>query len=75
MRRELPVGPVAPNHGDSEGEVRLAEMFTAPDRPLVLYHSMFGKQQEHTCPMWADGWNAIADHLVDSLDFAMVNHV
>jgi predicted dithiol-disulfide oxidoreductase (DUF899 family) len=37
--------------------------FTAPDRPLILYHFMFGKRQVEPCPMcsmWIDGFDAVA---------------
>src|SRR5689334_8227826 len=32
-------------------KVRLSELFTAPDRSLVIYHFMFGKKQTTACPM------------------------
>lgn len=54
--------------------VRLSELFTGPDRTLVVYHFMFGKQQSAACPMcsmWADGWNAITDHLARRIDFVV----
>jgi len=78
LRRSLPAGPVADDYvfASPTGDVRLSELFTAPDRALVLYHFMYGKAQEQPCPMcsmWTDGWNAITDHLGDRLDFAMVS--
>ncbi len=77
MRRNLPPGPVVENYTfeDSAGTVSLTELFTAPDRPLVLYHFMYGKAQVTACPMcsmWTDGWNAVAEHLATRVDFAVV---
>src|SRR5438477_1564032 len=38
-------GPAALDEGDEPvTRVRLSELFTAPDRSLVIYHFMFGKQ-------------------------------
>lgn len=42
--------------------VRLSELFSAPDRPLVIYHLMYGKRQTKPCPMctaWIDGINEL----------------
>ena len=77
LRRKLPPGPVTDDYvfTSTDGEVHLTDLFTAPDRSLILYHFMFGKAQEQACPacsMWTDGWNAVADHLADKLDFAIV---
>jgi len=55
--------------------VRLSELFTAPDRSLVIYHFMYGKKQTNPCPMctaWIDGYNAIAPHLAQNVDLAIV---
>ena len=79
MRRNLPPGPAAAEDyvfDSADGSVRLCELFTAPDRSLVLYHFMYGKAQSAPCPMcsmWTDGWNAITDHVGDSTDFAVVS--
>jgi len=77
LRRSLPLGPVVDDYefATDRGLVKLSDLFTAPDRPLVLYHFMLGKKQAEPCPMcsmWADGWNGIAEHLGESVDFAMV---
>jgi predicted dithiol-disulfide oxidoreductase (DUF899 family) len=77
LRRDLPPGPTVDDYvfASSTGDVTLSGLFTSADRSLVLYHFMLGKQQDQACPMcsmWADGWNAVADHLADSLDFAVV---
>ena len=87
MRRALPEGPVVPDYefvecpepGRPASEpgrtVRLRDLFTGPDRPLVVYHLMFGKLQTSPCPMctmWVDGFNGIAHHLAQNADFVVV---
>src|SRR5579863_6104757 len=87
MRRHLPEGaslrdyqfeegPCDLNAGDAPVRtVRLSELFTAPNRSLVIYHFMFGKKQTKACPMctaWIDGANGVAHHLAQNLDFAVV---
>jgi predicted dithiol-disulfide oxidoreductase (DUF899 family) len=73
---EFQEGPSQLNAGDSSARtVRLSQLFTKPDRPLVIYHFMFGKKQSKACPMctaWLDGANGIAHHLAQNLDFAVV---
>lgn len=87
LRRALPPGAVVEDYRFLEGppdlaagdepvrEVRLSELFTGPDRPLVVYHLMYGKRQETPCPMctlWIDGLNGVARHLEQNVDFAVV---
>jgi predicted dithiol-disulfide oxidoreductase (DUF899 family) len=87
MRRALPLGPVVDDYVFLEGPrslqdgdapvatVRLSELFTAADRPLVIYHLMYGKAQTAPCPMctqWIDGFNGIAHHLAQNVDLAVV---
>src|SRR5216110_2793804 len=87
LRRELPKGatiqdyeflegPTSLNEGDEPtGKVRLSELFSAPDRSLVIYHFMFGKKQTNPCPMctaWIDGYNGVAHHLAQNVDLAIV---
>ena len=87
LRRTLPPGtPVQdyelvegpPRLADGDGPlrtVRLSELFTAPDRTLVVYHLMFGKLQTVPCPMctmWIDGLNGVARHLAQNVDFVVV---
>jgi predicted dithiol-disulfide oxidoreductase (DUF899 family) len=87
LRRELPPGPRVDDYVFFEGphdleagdqpvtEVRLSELFRGPDRPLIIYHFMYGKAQTTPCPMctlWIDGFNGIADHLAANADFAVV---
>ncbi|MGA8538752.1 MAG: DUF899 family protein [Terriglobales bacterium] len=87
LRRHLPQGapiqdyqfqegPRDLNAGDAPvGTVQLSELFTKPNRSLVIYHFMFGKRQSKACPMctaWIDGANGVAHHLAQNLDFAVV---
>ncbi|MFB7306793.1 DUF899 family protein [Streptomyces sp. NPDC056192] len=87
LRRRLPLGPVVDDYAFEEGPadlhaddvpvqtVRLSELFTAPGRDLVVYHFMYGKQQTQPCPMctmWIDGFNGIAHHVAQNVDFAIV---
>ena len=69
-------GPTSLNDGDEPaGKVRLSELFTAPDRPLVIYHFMYGKKQAVPCPMctaWIDALNGVAHHLAQNVDLAIV---
>jgi len=56
-------------------KVRLSELFSSPARSLVIYHFMFGKKQTTACPMctaWIDGYNGVADHITQNVDFAIV---
>lgn len=86
LRRSLPAGARVPDYvfhegprsldaGDSPSHaVRLSELFTGPGRSLVVYHLMYGKQQTTPCPMctmWIDGYNGIARHLEQNLDFVV----
>jgi predicted dithiol-disulfide oxidoreductase (DUF899 family) len=78
LRRAHPPGPVVDDYvfeegprqlGDGDGPVttvRLSQLFTSPERTLVLYHLMLGKAQTSPCPMctmWIDGFNGVARHL------------
>jgi predicted dithiol-disulfide oxidoreductase (DUF899 family) len=87
LRRKLPEGAPLQDYQFQEGprdlnagdapvrSVRLSELFTKPDRSLVVYHFMFGKKQTKPCPMctaWLDGANGIAHHLAQNIDFAVV---
>ena len=75
LRRDLPPGPPAGDWRltDGDGEHTLDGLVGT--RPLLLYHFMYGGAQTSPCPscsMWTDGWNAVADHLAESVDFALV---
>jgi predicted dithiol-disulfide oxidoreductase (DUF899 family) len=69
-------GPASLDNGDGPTKrVRLSELFTAPDRALVIYHFMFGKKQTVPCPMctaWIDCFNGVAHHLAQNVDLAIV---
>jgi predicted dithiol-disulfide oxidoreductase (DUF899 family) len=86
LRRGLPPGAAIEDYVFEEGpsdlsdgdvpvrRVRLRELFTAPGRSLVIYHLMFGKQQTTPCPMctmWCDGFDGVAHHLAQNVDFAI----
>jgi predicted dithiol-disulfide oxidoreductase (DUF899 family) len=87
LRRALPKGAGIEDYEFLEGpaslgdddepvtKVRLSELFTGPDRALVIYHLMFGKKQTVPCPMctaWLDAFNGVAHHLAQNVDFAIV---
>ena len=87
LRRQLPTGAIVEDYEFIEGPasldggnaptnmVRLSELFTAPDRSLVIYHFMYGKKQTKPCPMctsWIDSFNGIAHHLAQNIDLAIV---
>jgi predicted dithiol-disulfide oxidoreductase (DUF899 family) len=62
LRRTLPKGATVQDYEFLEGpaslaegdepvtKVRLSELFTSPDRALVIYHLMFGKEQDQPMP-------------------------
>jgi predicted dithiol-disulfide oxidoreductase (DUF899 family) len=87
MRRALPVGPAVGDYEFEEGpadlragdepvrRVRLSQLFSGPDRALVVYHLMYGKAQTTPCPMctmWIDGFAAVASHVTENADFVVV---
>jgi predicted dithiol-disulfide oxidoreductase (DUF899 family) len=87
LRRNLPEGAVVEDYQFEEGPrdlnvgdvpvraVRLSELFTKPNRSLVVYHFMLGKKQTRPCPMctaWIDAANGVAQHLVQNMDFAVI---
>ena len=79
LRRQLPAETVVTDYEliDAAGgdRVRLSELFTAPDRALIVYHFMYGKAETQPCPlctMWIDGYNAAAPHLAPNVDFVVV---
>ncbi|HEV8370568.1 MAG TPA: DUF899 family protein [Pyrinomonadaceae bacterium] len=87
LRRSLPQGAIVLDYEFLEGpaslaggdepvtKVRLSELFTTPDRSLVIYHFMFGKKQTNPCPMctaWIDAFNGVAHHLAQNVDLAIV---
>lgn len=87
LRRHLPQGAAIQDYSFEEGPreltagdtpvraTRLSDLFTQPNRSLIIYHLMYGKRQTNPCPMctaWIDGANGVAHHLAQNLDFAIV---
>jgi predicted dithiol-disulfide oxidoreductase (DUF899 family) len=87
MRRDLPEGAAVDDYVFLEGpkdldagdepvsEVRLSELFSGPDRPLIVFQMMFGKAQESPCPMctlWIDGFTGVANHIAENVDLVVV---
>lgn len=87
LRRQLPEGATVEDYVFQEGPanldagdtpirtVRLSELFTDPDRSLVIYHLMFGKKQTKPCPMCTaliDGLDGVAHHVAQNVDLAIV---
>src|SRR5437867_366375 len=77
MRRRLPQGASVQDYEFEEGPpnlsagdapirtVRLSELFSAPERSVVIYHFMYGKRQTTPCPMCTqliDGLNGVGEH-------------
>jgi predicted dithiol-disulfide oxidoreductase (DUF899 family) len=88
LRRRLPLGsevedfeflegPPRLDDGDAPvSTVRLRELFSAPDRALVVQHVMYGKAQTTPCPMctmWIDGLNGVVRHLQRNVDFVVAS--
>jgi len=86
MRRRLPAGAVIEDYVFQEGPadleagdapittVRLSDLFSGPKRSVVIYHFMYGKRQTNPCPMctmWIDGYNGVAQHIAQNVDFAI----
>ena len=86
MRRQLPEGSPVDDYMFQEGPprledgdaavttVRLSDLFSAPERSLVVYHLMLGKKQTSPCPMctlWIDGFDGVARHLDQNVEFAV----
>ena len=73
---EFVEGPTSLDDGDEPVRtVRLSELFTAPDRSLVIYHFMYEKKQTNACPMctaWIDAFNGVAHHIAQNVDLAIV---
>ena len=81
LRRRLPLDTPAEDAVFEEirdgvrNPVRLSELFEDPDKPLVLMQFMYGKAQEHPCPMctmWADGYDGVIPHLKEKVNFAVL---
>jgi predicted dithiol-disulfide oxidoreductase (DUF899 family) len=88
LRRQLPPGAPVQDYEFLEGPcdlregdepvttVRLSELFTSPERPLVVQHVMYGKRQTSPCPMctlWVDGLNGVVRHIRQNVDFVLAS--
>ena len=88
LRRRLPPGTPVQDYEFLEGPrrlddgdepvttVRLSQLFSAPDRALVVQHVMYGKKQETPCPMctlWVDGLNAVERHIQRNADYVIAS--
>jgi predicted dithiol-disulfide oxidoreductase (DUF899 family) len=86
LRRQLPPGAAVQDYVFQEGPadldagdgpsrtVRLSELFSTPERALIVYHFMYGKRQTSACPMctlWIDGYNAVAKHVAQNADLVI----
>jgi predicted dithiol-disulfide oxidoreductase (DUF899 family) len=86
LRRQLPPGAPVEDYEFLEGPrsladgddpvttVRLSELFTSPERALVVQHVMYGKLQTSPCPMctmWIDGLNGVVRHIGQNADFVI----
>lgn len=87
LRRELPQGAPVEDYLFQEGPanlasgdesihpVHLSDLFTGPNRSVVIYHFMFGKAQNNPCPMCTmtiDALNGVGHHLAQNADVAIV---
>jgi len=60
---------------DTFRDVRLSELFAPGKDELIVDHMMFAPGSERGCPMcslWADGYDAVAHHVNDRLNFVLV---
>jgi predicted dithiol-disulfide oxidoreductase (DUF899 family) len=88
LRRQLPPGTPVEDYEFLEGPrdldrgdepvttVRLSELFSGPDRALVVQHVMYGKRQTSPCPMctmWVDGLNAVVPHIEQQADYVVAS--
>jgi predicted dithiol-disulfide oxidoreductase (DUF899 family) len=88
LRRRLPPGaPVADyeflegprrlDDGDSPlTTVRLSQLFSSPERALVVQHVMYGKRQTSPCPMctmWVDGLDRVLPHIEQRADYVVAS--
>ncbi len=88
MRRALPLGMPVPEYVFREGpmdlsrndptdfsDVRLTDLFADGHDTLIVDHLMFGAGDDAPCvmcSMWADGYNAIAPHIMRRASFVLV---
>jgi predicted dithiol-disulfide oxidoreductase (DUF899 family) len=89
LRRELPIetpvedyvfeeGPAQLDKDGPVSQVRLSGLFADPAKPLVVYQFMYGGAQKKPCPMctlWIDGFNGVAHHLRQRVNFGVIAQV
>jgi predicted dithiol-disulfide oxidoreductase (DUF899 family) len=89
LRRELPIetpvedyvfeeGPAQLDKDGPVSQVRLSGLFADPAKPLVVYQFMYGGAQKKPCPMctlWIDGFNGVAHHPRQRVNFAVIAQV
>jgi len=89
LRRKAPVETAIEDYVFEEGpadldregpftKVRLSGLFADRDKPLVVYQYMYGAAQKKPCPMctlWIDGFNGVAHHLRQRVNFAVIAQV
>jgi len=89
LRRKLPLETEVQDYVFEEGpselekdgpfnKVRLSGLFADPAKPLVVYQYMYGAAQKSPCPMctlWIDGFNGVAHHLRQRVNFAVIAEV
>jgi len=89
LRRKLPIETNVEDYAFEEGpaelqkdgpfsKVRLSGLFADPAKPLVVYQYMYGGAQKRPCPMctlWIDGFNGVAHHLRQRVNFAVIAQV
>jgi len=59
-------------------EVRLSQLFAGGKESLIVDHMMWAPADKlpcRMCNMWADGYNAIAQHAGDKVNFVLVSKV
>jgi predicted dithiol-disulfide oxidoreductase (DUF899 family) len=87
LRRQLPPGGKVPedyvfeeggrdlNDRSTSRRVRMSELFEPGKDTLMLYSFMYGPAMAAPCPMCSsliDGFNAVAPHLAERINFAVV---
>jgi predicted dithiol-disulfide oxidoreductase (DUF899 family) len=89
LQRKLPVetevedyileeGPAELEKAGPFTKVRLSGLFADVNKPLVVYQYMYGAAQKRPCPMctlWIDGFNGVAHHLRQRVNFAVIAQV
>ena len=71
-------GPAELDRDNPFTKVHLSELFADPAKPLVVYQYMYGGAQKKPCPMctmWIDGFNGVAHHLRQRVNFAIIAQV